>query len=632
MSVLSGKVFGNGHLPEEVQGELRTVLLQMRNERNAFERVAGEAQSSMDQASGPLSAMAESIGTLEERLRAVEQLAARAAGLEAQQRDVSSRIDQTAQQAEGIEAALDPIRSDLEQTRHLLQNTTALRADLEPLLDLGRQLQTIRVDVDTLRAELSDAQQGMASVHQQQDAAEQRGATVTAQLDSLNGKYGEMTVGLQSAEERVAQLQSAMESVGTLADQVPDLRRELHTLRALRDYVAQKVSELEQQRETVDYATNQGTRLTELVQRIDRELETQQETAKSFVRLEEDATRLSAVHDELSQQLDRVAERQREEAQADETRRQEFQDLQELTDSRIRDAIGRFEFEQERLEAASTQIADVRQAIAETEHRFDAMQETQESVAALRTDLGQLSDRVATFAMDLVPLDSYAGQMAAVKSDIAQAEQSMKEVSRRTDELNREITDADDQLKELQDLSERTEQQTRDLTALRDYLGQFEQRVAQLEAAESTVARAIDDATRRQATVDALRGDLQRMLEVAKETTDAVRVISESHDEINDSRQLVDDVLTEIRTVKDESTRLESRRQDLTGIEQQMARAEALMIDIRTSLDTLHGQKAFLEQVMETAGSLRFQSKQAEALIGTLRDAQQRFGPDPNNG
>jgi chromosome segregation ATPase len=605
MSVLSGKVFGNGHLPEEVQGELRTILLQMRNERNAFERVAGEAQSSMDQASGPLSAMAESIGTLEERLRVVEQLAARAAGLEAQQRDVSSRIDQTAQQAEGIEAALDPIRSDLEQTRHLLQNTTALRADLEPLLDMGRQLQTIRVDVDTLRAELSDAQQAMASVHQQQEAAEQRGATVTAQLDSLNGKYGEMTVGLQSAEERVAQLQRAMESVGTLADQVPDLRRELHTLRALRDYVAQKVSDLEQQRETVDYATNQGTRLAELVQRIDRDLETQQETAKSFVRLEEDATRLSAVHDELSQQLDGLAERQREEAQADEMRRQEFQDLQQSMEGRIRDAIGRFEFEQERLEAASTQIADVRQAIAETEHRFDAMQETQQSVAALRTDLGQLSDRVATLAMDLAPLDSYAGQMAAAKSDIAQAEQSMKEISQRTDELNREITDADDQLTELQDLSERTEQQTRDLTALRGYLGQFEQRVAQLEAAESTVARAIDDATRRQATVDALRGDFQRMLEVAKETTDAVRVIAESHDEINDSRQLVDDVLTEIRTVKDESTRLESRRQDLTDIEQQMA--------------------------METAGSLRFQSKQAEALIGTLRDAQQRFGPGPDN-
>ena len=627
MTALVEKLFGNGHLSEEVQGELRTILLQMRNERNAFERAAGEAHSSMEQASQPLDAVTQSIAALEARLRAVEQLAANAAGLEAQQRSVSSRIDQAAHQAEGIEAALDPIRADLEQTKHLLQNTSSLRADLEPLLDLGGQLQAIRADVGTLRAELTEMQQGMAGVRQQHDTVEQRSLAATERLDSLEGMYSEMAVGLHAAEQRAVQLQYSMESASTLAEQVPDLRRELQTLRAMRDYISQKVSELEQQRETVDYATSQGTRLAELVQRIDRDLETQQEKARSFVRLEEDATRLSAVHDELCQQLDRLAERQREEARADDVRRQEFQALQELMDGRIRDTISRFEFEQGRLETASAQIADLRQAIAETEHRFAAMQETQERFAALRTDLGQLSDRVVSLAMDLAPLDSYAGRMVTVKSEIAQAEQSMKEVLRRTDELNGAIANADGQLTELRTLSERTEQQTRDLTALRDYLGQLEQRVAAWEAAEATVAQAIDDATRRQATVDALRADLQRMLEVAKETTDAVRVITDSHDEISDGRQLVDDVLTEIRTVKNESERLESRRRDLTGVEQQMAQAEALMIEIRTSLDTLHGQKAFLEQVMETAGSLRFQSKQAEALIATLRDARQRIGP-----
>jgi len=626
MSALVEKLFGNGHLSEEVQGELRTILLQMRNERNAFERLASDAQSTVEEASKPVDAMAQSITALEARLRAVEQLASKAAGLESQQRDVSSRIDQATHQAETIEAALDPIRADLEQTKHLLQNTTSLRADLEPLLDLGRQLQTIRADVGALRAELTEAQQSVAGVREQHETVEQRSAAATGRLDSLEGMYGEMTVGLQAAEQRVSQLQSTMDSVSTLADQVPDLRRELHTLRALRDYVSQKVSELEQQRETVDYATSQGTRLAELVQRIDRDLAAQHEKAKAFIRLEEDTARLSGVHDELSQQLDRLAERQREDARADEMRRSEFQALQELMDGRIRDTIRRFEFEQERLEAASTQIADLRQAIAEMERRFDALQETHQGVTVLRHELGQLSDRVVSLAMDLAPLDGYAGRMATVKSDLARAEQSVTDVARRTDELQGAIAQADGRLGELQELSERTEQQTRDLTALRDYLGTLEARVATWEAAEATVTQAIDDATRRQATVDALRTDLQRMLDVAKETTDAVRVITESHDEISDGRLLVDDVLGEIRRVKDESVRLESRRKDLIGIEQQIARAEALMIDIRASIDTLHGQKAFFEQVMETAGSLRFQSKQAEALIASLREARQRSG------
>ena len=627
MSALVGKLFGNGHLPEEVQGELRTILLQMRNERNAFERIASEAQSTVEEASKPMDAVAQTIATLEQRLHAVEQLAARAAGLEAQQREVSSRIDQSAHQAEGIEAALDPIRADLEQTKHLLQNTTSLRADLEPLLDLGGQLQAIRADVGALRAELTNAQQGMAGVREQHDTVERRSAGATERLDSLEGMYSEMTVGLQAAEQRVTQLQSTMESVSTLADQVPDLRRELHTLRALRDYVSQKVSELEQQRETVDYATNQGTRLAELVQRIDRDLEAQQEKAKGFVRLEEDAARLIGVHNELSQQLDHLAERQRQDERADEMRRSEFQVLQELMDGRIRDTIRRFEFEQERLETASTQIADLRESIAEVERRFGGLRESQEGLTTLRNELGRLSDRVVSLAMDLAPLDGYAGRMATVKSDIARAEQSVTAIARQADGLGSAIANAEGQILELRELSERTEQQTRDLTALRDYLGQIEQRASKWEAAESVVAQAADDAARRQATVDALRVDLQRMLDVAKETTDAVRIITESHDEISDGRQLVDDVLTEIRTVKDESAQLESRRKDLSGVEQQIARAEALMIDIRTSVETLHEQKVFFEQVMETAGSLRFQSKQAEALIASLRDARQRLAP-----
>jgi chromosome segregation ATPase len=626
MTALVEKLFGNGQLTEEVQGELRTILLQMRNERSAFERFASETQSSIEQASEPVNALMQTIAGLETRLRAVEQVAARAEGLETQQHQVSSRIEQAAQQAEGIEAALDPIRSDLEQTRHLLQNTSSLRADLQPLLDLGGQLRSIRADVDVLRAELGEAQQRVAAVREQHETVERRSATASDRLDSIEGMYSEMAVGLQSAEQHVHQLQGTMESVSVLATQVPDLRRELDTLRALRDYVSQKVSELEQQRETVDYATSQGTRLAELVQRLDRDLEAQQEKARSFVQLQEDAARLSATQAELSRELDHLAERQKEDAQADEMRRQEFQALQELIDGRIRDTIGRFEFEQERLEAATAQIADLREAIGETERRFDTVQQTGESVAALRSDLTQLSDRVVSMAMDLAPLDGYAGRMVTFKSDMARIEQSIKAISRRMEELTGAVGDADGQLSELQELSERTEQQTRDLTSLREYLDRLEQRAAKWEAVESTVAQAIDDAERRQATVDALRADFQRLLEVAKETTDAVRVITESHDEITDGRQLVDDVMTEIKAVRDESTRLESRHKNLVGIEQQIARAEALMIEIRASLETLHGQKVFLEEVIETAGSLRFQSKQAEALIGTLRDARQRLG------
>jgi hypothetical protein len=57
--------------------------------------------------------------------------------------------------------------------------------------------------------------------------------------------------------------------------------------------------------------------------------------------------------------------------------------------------------------------------------------------------------------------------------------------------------------------------------------------------------------------------------------------------------------------------------------EQRLARAEALVIDIRSTLEALQGQKVIVDQAVEKAGSLKFLLKQAEALIETLREERE---------
>ena len=48
---------------------------------------------------------------------------------------------------------------------------------------------------------------------------------------------------------------------------------------------------------------------------------------------------------------------------------------------------------------------------------------------------------------------------------------------------------------------------------------------------------------------------------------------------------------------------------------------EALLADTESSLQALSGQKAFLDQVIEKAGTLEFYAKQTEGLITMLRNA-----------
>jgi hypothetical protein len=50
-----------------------------------------------------------------------------------------------------------------------------------------------------------------------------------------------------------------------------------------------------------------------------------------------------------------------------------------------------------------------------------------------------------------------------------------------------------------------------------------------------------------------------------------------------------------------------------------LARAEALALGIRSTVETLQAQRTVVDHAVESAGALAFQMKQAEALISALR-------------
>ena len=75
--------------------------------------------------------------------------------------------------------------------------------------------------------------------------------------------------------------------------------------------------------------------------------------------------------------------------------------------------------------------------------------------------------------------------------------------------------------------------------------------------------------------------------------------------------------------MRDTATALDERRRQMTQVEERVARAEALLIDVRTSLEMLQGQKVVVDQAVEKAGSLKILVKQAEAMIEGLREERE---------
>ena len=64
----------------------------------------------------------------------------------------------------------------------------------------------------------------------------------------------------------------------------------------------------------------------------------------------------------------------------------------------------------------------------------------------------------------------------------------------------------------------------------------------------------------------------------------------------------------------------------MTQAEERLARAEALIVDIRSSLEALEEQRAIVDQAVEKAGALQFLLKQSEAAIEALREERRMGG------
>ena len=121
-------------------------------------------------------------------------------------------------------------------------------------------------------------------------------------------------------------------------------------------------------------------------------------------------------------------------------------------------------------------------------------------------------------------------------------------------------------------------------------------------------------------TVEALSADLDRMAITAEKTATHARAITSAHREVEEGRQLLDEVMRRLEGVQKSASTLDERQRQLSKAEERLARADALLVDVRSSLEALEGQKAIVDQAVEKAGSLRSLLKQAEAMIEGLRE------------
>src|SRR6202008_207416 len=98
------------------------------------------------------------------------------------------------------------------------------------------------------------------------------------------------------------------------------------------------------------------------------------------------------------------------------------------------------------------------------------------------------------------------------------------------------------------------------------------------------------------------QADLERMFVMAEKTASDVRSITSAHRDVAEGRALLDRVLGQLREVRDTTEALDERRRQMGQAEARLARADALLIDVRSSLEVLQAQKVIVDHALEKAG------------------------------
>ena len=93
---------------------------------------------------------------------------------------------------------------------------------------------------------------------------------------------------------------------------------------------------------------------------------------------------------------------------------------------------------------------------------------------------------------------------------------------------------------------------------------------------------------------------------------------------------MLKDVLGQLKQLRETRGKLDERKRQLTQAEERLSKAEALLVDVQSSLSVLEGQKSLVDQAVEKAGSLQSLLRQAEAAIGNMREASRTMARPKN--
>jgi DNA repair exonuclease SbcCD ATPase subunit len=481
--------------------------------------------------------------------------------------EASSRtVTEVEAQADKLWTRLGFFKGELDKLNELPERIRIIGRDTTRLHELMQQMSAQGVELEKAKPAVEAALRDIAGLSRTHEAIKEA-------LEQMRVAQEEMERAQSSRASTDAWLKTVQESVADLQERVRQLDVARPTVESMQRDVQRVVEATELVASRRQFMDDVGTRLTELGS-LAAQLDDHTKAFRS--RLEIAEGRFVSVT-----------------KQAEETER--IANAVSALSSTVTQADGR--------------VADLTRSITSLESRSQHLEETAERARLLGMELEQRQN-------DLERASEHLARAVALRREAAGAVEMLDE---RILSLQSALGAVESRTKRLEIVSAELDSYCGRIRTVEGGMAEFEKQLGTFESAKLDIRRALDQLANRQTTVTGLQASINQMFEVADRTANDLKAAAEAHREIRESRASLDDLLSRLHDADAVAAGIEVRRQEIEQAEQRLARAQALLIDIQSSLEMLNNQKALLDQVIEQAGSLAFQIQQAEGLVERLR-------------
>ncbi len=575
----------------------------------------------------------------EEQMRRFGTIEAKIAEVQAVQGKVISRNDelQESQQQldEGQRTARQALTDLREQMRKSSESFELENRGLHAVSERIADLRTAVKECEARFAVLDAASQGAAAVQAQVRALAEQATDLSQEQVRLSEearRIGSMRLDSERLDALSAEVATRMQRVEELKPQVDDVGQQLGELKGTHEMMADG---LEQMR----LAYDEMTRLREA------HAETQAWLANADVWTRKVQTQVKdlsgmeplveRMHADIEQVKEAMGDIESRRSLVDEvhTRLSELStqsaDLKARTDSlrtRMDGAEGRFTQlgrQAEEAQRVAEVMGDVTGLVDRAEQRIGLIDDSVRALEARTQQLDELEERIRLLGQEIEQrqgaLDratEHLARASTVRQEAAAAAQQLDEMSRG---IGSALSDAETRADHLERVAGTLEHRATALKAIDRQLTHFEELLARWDSAQAEAGRALEQTLARQGAIEALEAQVKHVFELAEQAVSDVQTLGAARREVEETRELLQETQQQFKAAESALQGFETRRRQLERAEQRLARAEALAVDVRSTVESLQVQRTVVDHVIERAGALAFQMKQAEALVEVLK-------------